>query len=420
MRQDRFEVFLYLPLTMIAFTLLLPTCVCADVVRPWSAERQPWARFSLAPPGMRQEFAQVRPPEPPAPQPPTPLPPTPQLPEPAPPEPQPLPEPAEPQAIPSPEPERPKSEAPQDQLLLEAGALLLRRGILQLEPSLEYSYFSNNRVAISGLSIFDAIVIGTIRVDRLDRDFLTAALTARYGLLNRLQVQFKLPYVYRSDTEVLGVGTSDERENTVEGNGLGDIETAVSWQPFIGRRGWPGVILRLRARFPTGKDPFEVGTQLVEIPSPTPEGMPRQERRLSELPTGSGFYGLEPNVTLVWRSDPVVLFVGGGYTWNIERNVGQFGRIDPGDIVELLAGLNLALNERVSLNASFVDQISTSTTQGGVKRPGTSFSDARLILGASFSLSSNISLLIAAAAGLTEQSPDFQINLNVPISFKLF
>jgi hypothetical protein len=131
MRQDRFEVFLYLPLTMIAFTLLLPTCVCADVVRPWSAERQPWARFSLAPPGMRQEFAQVRPPEPPAPQPPTPLPPTPQLPEPAPPEPQPLVEPAEPQAIPSPEPERPKSEVPQDQLLLEAGALLLRRGILQ-------------------------------------------------------------------------------------------------------------------------------------------------------------------------------------------------------------------------------------------------------------------------------------------------
>ena len=362
----------------------------------------------------------MRPPEPPAPQPPTPLPPTPQLPEPAPPEPQPLPEPAEPQAIPSPEPERPKSEAPQDQLLLEAGALLLRRGILQLEPSLEYSYFSNNRVAISGLSIFDAIVIGTIRVDRLDRDFLTAALTARYGLLNRLQVQFKLPYVYRSDTEVLGVGTSDERENTVEGNGLGDIETAVSWQPFIGRRGWPSVILRLRARFPTGKDPFEVGTKLVEIPSPTPEGMPRQERRLTEVPTGSGFYSLDPTVTLVWRSDPVVLFVGAGYTWNLERKVAQFGRIDPGDIVELLAGLNLALNERVSLNASFVDQIAASTTQRGAKRPGTSFSDARLILGTSFGISSNITLLISVAAGLTEQSPDFQINLNLPISFKLF
>ena len=73
--------------------------------------------------------------------------------------------PVPPQPLPPQEPERPKPRKPQEQLLLERGAILLRRGTLQVEPSVDYTHFSSDRVAISGLTVFEAIIIGLIRVD---------------------------------------------------------------------------------------------------------------------------------------------------------------------------------------------------------------------------------------------------------------
>ncbi|MGH7426336.1 MAG: hypothetical protein ACREJP_09235, partial [Candidatus Methylomirabilales bacterium] len=152
------------------------------------------------------ELAQAK--EPPPPQPPTPL-----------------------------EPERPRSEKPAEALLLEAGAILLPEGILQVEPSFEYSHWSTNDIAIAGFTVFEAIVIGTIRVDELNRDILTGALTLRYGILDRLQVDVRVPVLYRQDSEVLGVGTIQERERTIDNFNIGDLEASVSYQA-LNERGW--------------------------------------------------------------------------------------------------------------------------------------------------------------------------------------
>ncbi len=353
------------------------------------ADYQFFPQPTLWPPGVHFELAQAPPPEQPAPQPPTPL-----------------------------EPERPKPEKPLEQLLLERGAILLPHGVLQIEPSFEYAHFSTDRVAIAGFTVFEAIVIGTIRVDEIDRDILTGALTGRYGILDRLQFDLRIPYIYRRDEEVLGVGTVDQRERTIENNGIGDVEVSVSWQALIGKGALPDVIVRAQARFPTGEDPFEIGFE--DVP-----GAPGAERRIKEPATGSGFYGVGPGVTLVWRSDPVVYFVGTSYTFNLERDVGvesgtDFGTIDPGDTLEWLAGLNIALSERVALSISFVDQIAGDTEQNGRELPGSSFNDGRLVLGTSVALSPDVTLLVSAGAGLTDESPDFTFTMSLPITFKLF
>jgi hypothetical protein len=307
------------------------------------------------------------------------------------------------------EPERPKPQKPQEQLLLEQGAILLRRGTLQVEPSIDYSHFSSDRVAISGLTVFEAIIIGLIRVDKVDRDLVTGALTLRYGLLDRVQVEARVPYVYRQDREVLAVGTGEERERTVNGYGIGDVEASIFGQAFIGSEALPDVILKVRGRFPTGKSPFDVETEQ------TAGGT-----RLKELPTGAGFYTINPGITLVWRTDPVVFFIGGGYSFNLQREFGRFGKVNPGDTVEISAGLNLAVSERVAVNLSFVDQITGPTTQDGNKRSGTSFTDARLILGSSVALRPNMSLLLSVGVGLTRESPDYSVTITLPISFFLF
>ncbi len=303
-------------------------------------------------------------------------------------------------------------------LLLEVGAILLPKGSLQLQPSFEYSYLSSSRVAISGLFLFDAILIGVIEVDSLRRDILTASLTARYGILDRLQFDVRVPYVFREDQEVLGVGTDSQRERTTNNNSLGDIDASLLWQALIGRGWMPDTILRVDATFPTGEDAFGIATEDVE-------GRPGSERRLTKPPTGSGFYGVGPGITLVWRSDPVIFSTGFKYTFNLPRDVGvtvggNFGEIDPGDTIEWVVGVTLAVSERVAINMSFVDKIILSTTQNGREVPGSSFNDARLVLGTSIGLSSDITLLVSVAAGLTSTSPDFQFTVSLPIVFNLF
>jgi hypothetical protein len=362
---------------IINFAVVFPTGAWAE-----KADEQPlrdigsrWTSEALV------ELAQASS-EPPPPQPPTPL---------------------------APEPERPKSEKPAEALLLEAGAILLPEGILQVEPSFEYSHWSTNDIAISGFTVFEAIVIGTIRVDELNRDILTGALTLRYGILDRLQADVRVPVLWRQDQEVLGVGTINETERTIDNFNIGDLEASVSYQ-ILNERGWiPAIITRARARFPTGENPFEIPTEMVQ-----------GNLRLTKPPTGSGFYGVGPGATAVWTSDPAVFYVGATYLFNLERNFTGFGEINPGNSFEWLAGINVALSERVALNVTFIDQINWSTDQNGVEVAGTSFNDGRLVLGASVGLSPTVTLLVGAGIGLTDDSPDFTFTVALPITFKLY
>jgi hypothetical protein len=321
-----------------------------------------------------------------------------------------------PQPAPAPPPatdesERARAQRSQDQALLERGAILLRPGALQIEPGFEYSKFSGNNVQISGVSIFDAIIIGFIRVDATDRDVVSGTLRVRYGLFNRVQLDATAPYIFRQDREVLGVGTPDARTRTFDGTGLGDIELGISGQPIIGR-GWiPNVLVRVSTKIPTGKSSFEIPTVVIGAGG---------ERRLTRSPRGSGFHSVTGTVTAVLPLDPVVVFTGAGYTMNFPRTWGEFGRIDPGDSFEFFAGLNFALNERVSFNFSFVHQRAFSTQRDGTRVENTQATDARAVIGTSIGLSRNVNLVMNTGIGLTPQSPNFTFFVSLPITFQLY
>ncbi|MGH6880612.1 MAG: hypothetical protein ACREE8_16225 [Hypericibacter sp.] len=307
--------------------------------------------------------------------------------------------------------DRPQSEKPPEQLLVERGGVLLPAGVLQLEPSIEYDYYSNNNVAINGFTIFDAIVIGNVRVDSLNRNIVTAAATARYGLIDRVQVEARVPYLYRKDSTTFGIGTNTQQEFQDQGTGLGDVQGTVSYQPIIGDGSLiPDVILRTTARFPTGESAFDIGTKDIG----------NNRTVLKRPPTGSGFYGVGGGFTLVWRVDPVVFFGGFSYTANLSENEGASGNIDPGDTYEWFGGINIALSELVSMNLSFDDQLISSTTQNGNKVPNSDLNDARLILGTSVGVAPGTTLTFNASAGLTNDSPDFAFTISLPITFGLF
>ena len=313
---------------------------------------------------------------------------------------------------PSGEGARPKSEKAPEQLLVERNAIVLPPGTLQIEPGFEYTRFSNSRIAISGVSIFEAIIIGLIRVDSIERDIFRGQLITRLGIIKRLQADMTISYLYRNDLEILGVGTPDVMERTITGHGIGDIEFGLTGQPVIGNGAIPDILVRVNAILPTGENPFEIPTEIVAGTS---------ETRLIRTPTGSGFYGVGATATFVWTSDPVVFFTGAGFQYNIPRRFDGFdGKINPGNSLQFFAGLNLAVSDKVSISLSFVHQRTLSSKVDGVTSPGTSFSDNRLSLGASIAVAKKTSVIVAASAGLGDQSPDFIFTIRIPLTFQLW
>jgi hypothetical protein len=303
--------------------------------------------------------------------------------------------------------DRPRSQRQADQLLLDAGGVLLPRWKWQIEPGLDWTHISSDRVNISGYTVFNSIVIGTIRVDDVSRDIGSFSLSGRVGLPRRTQLDLRVPYQYRSDRETLGVGTADLRDQYTEGGHLGDVEATASWQPLVAKGMIPATILRLRARFPTGESAFEIPRISTGAGGQT---------KLVRPPSGSGHYVLEPGFTAVWRSDPLVLFLGAARSFPIEREFPVFGSIEPGAVTSFFAGLNLAVNERSSINISFSNQLTASTRQNGVKLIGTPSNDARLSIGGSFGLSETQSISTSFQIGLTDQSPAYAISIGVPLS----
>jgi hypothetical protein len=318
---------------------------------------------------------------------------------------------------------RPPEVAP----IFEQPGVLTPRGTYVLEPSLQFGYSSSNRVAIVGYTIIPALLIGLLDVREVKRNVTTAALAARFGVTNRFELEARVPYVYRSDStvsrEVL-TGTSVDKVFEASGKALGDVELAARYQLNDGGTDKPYYIGSLRFKSRTGKDPFEVVTDCVTrcVGNTTGTGLPL------ELPTGSGFYSLQPGLTWIFPSDPAVFFGSFNYLYNFKReNVKRkvssgedelLGKVKPGDVVGFNFGMGLALNEKASFSMGYDHSSVGRTRQEGRTVPGAVRTQlGTLLLGYSYRLTDKTSLSVSMGAGLTRDTPDVTLSLKLPMSF---
>ena len=319
--------------------------------------------------------------------------------------------------------DRPPTVAP----LFDQPGILTPQGKYVLEPSVQYSYSSSNRVALVGYTIIPALLIGLVDVREVKRSTFTGALTTRYGLTNRLELEARLPYVYRSDSTISREflnGSASERVFSTSGRALGDIELGARYQLNEGGANKPYLIGSLRFKTRTGKDPFDVVTDCVTrcVGNTTGTGLPL------DLPTGSGFYSLQPGLTWLFPSDPAVFFGGVSYTYNFKRNgVSRLvlngerefiGNVEPGGIFGINFGMGLALNDKSSFSMG-VDLNSVGRTrQNGVALAASVRTQlASLLLGYSYRYSDKTAFSVTVGAGLTRDTPDLTINLRIPMSF---
>ncbi|MBV7314083.1 transporter [Shewanella sp. NIFS-20-20] len=294
-----------------------------------------------------------------------------------------------------------------------------------LESSLSYSYFSRKDLILRGFLALDAIFLGNLNLDRVRTSNLQFDLVGRYTLNPQWQFELAVPYLYRSNQyDSVGEGNSSQRYESAQVNDalLGDISAGVYYRIMAEQGAWPDWVWNVRVRMPTGKHPYDIDLVSSESGNLTYP---------IETPSGAGNWGVSTGFSLAKTYDPAIVFFNLNYGWNLPQQfddisgLGEFdtpGTIDLGDYVDYSLGLAFAVSERMSLGMSFNQRFYGRTRQrldgqGWEKIPRSDTNTATLGIGATLALSDNLSMVTSIGAGLTEDTPDYQISLRFPYRF---
>jgi hypothetical protein len=319
--------------------------------------------------------------------------------------------------------ERPPEVAP----IFDQPGVLTPKGKLVLEPSYQFGYSSADRVALVGYTVIPAILIGLIDVRQVKTTTQTAALAFRYGLGNRFEIELRVPYVSAHTDSIsreIFTGSAQDKAFSASGKGIGDVEATARYQLNDGGADRAYYIGWLRVKSRTGKDPFDVVTDCVTrcVQNATGTGLPLQ------LPTGSGFYSVQPGVTWLYPSDPIVLFGNISYLRNFTRHdvsrrvllAGrqELGDIKAGDIVDVSIGMGLALNEKMSMSIGYDQSLVGPTTQNGDRLPGSVRTVlGSLLIGGSYRFNEKQTLNVTLGVGVTRDTPDANLIVRLPMTY---
>ncbi len=273
--------------------------------------------------------------------------------------------------------------------LIDRGGLVLPSGMFEVDTSVSYSHSSAEALTIDGFTIFPVLIVGDVVSERIQRDTMTAAATARLGLPWDMQAELRVPYIHDESSRLSGSG----EETKLSRSGLGDVELALSRQLWSAADGGLDMLGTLRWKSATGDDAFGASSE--------------------QLALGSGFNALSASLTAVSVLDPVVFFGGLSYTRTLADDKAGL-RIAPGDAFGLQFGTALALNLDTSINFAVAQQFSRRTEVNGQELPGSYVNTGTLSIGLSRVLMSGTSFDSSLVIGLSEDSPDLQLAFSMP------
>lgn len=323
-----------------------------------------------------------------------------------------------------------KANPPDVAVLADQGSVMTKAGRITIEPSVEYARTDRNRFVFRGIEVPQSVLVGVFDINESRQDVVTAALTARVGLSNRLEVGARVPFVYRDDTAVLvplvqnppqsGVGTVD---SSSDGSGIGDLELFGRYQLTNGSGGWPFLIAGVQGIIPTGRDPFEVPRNALG--------------NATQSATGAGFWAVAPNLTLLMPSDPATLFASIGYTFNFGKNVNQrigdalIDRVTPGGAPNATLGVGIALNPQLSLSFAYAhtwqfatkSRIRPISVSNGVETIGEAINSrtrdlqiGRFLFGVGYRVSPRTTINWTVEMGATDDASDVRTTLRIPFT----
>lgn len=324
---------------------------------------------------------------------------------------------APPASTPAPAPTRPVGEAPPEETqvatvdsLPEGQNALLGAGRLVIEPSIEYSRSSSNRLVFRGAVIAEGIQIGLIDANDTARDTIASSIAIRYALTDRLEIEARVPFIYRSDrVTTLSQGTTSTTQTfELEGSNMGDAEVSARYQLNRGRNGAPIFVAGARVKSDTGLGPFDLARDTQGVST--------------ELATGSGFWAVQGSLSAMYPTDPAVLFANVSYMYNMPRDIDRtlgavtVGNVDPGDSIGVGFGFGFSMNPRFSYSLGYSHSyvMPTETELNGSLQRSTELQVGSLQLGLSFRTTERLTLSASVDMGLTEDAPDVRVSFRAP------
>jgi hypothetical protein len=270
-----------------------------------------------------------------------------------------------------------------ERALVQTGALLLRPGTAEIDPSFRYARREGD--AADPLVLEEPVARTIVR----RQDALEAALTLRLGLPFESQLEVGVPYAYQDISTATRLGFLPVSEQSVDGHGLGDVRVSLA-KGVLREEAWlPNLIGRVSWDSTTGQ---------------TKDG----------VVLGSGFHEITGSLTATKRQDPLVFVGAVSYTGVLERN-----DIDPGDQLGFFLGTVLAASPETSLRVFLNQTFAGRTDIAGQTLPGSDQVSTSLVLGASSVLTPRVLVDVTAGIGLTEDAPDYSITVSLPIRFDL-
>lgn len=267
--------------------------------------------------------------------------------------------------------------------LTRDGALLLRPGVVEIEPSLSYTRQEDRTPTLvnSGGMVF-------VGETRRNANSLTADLALRLGLPWDSQLEVGVPYQWRDVETVTSVGFTPQAASSQSGAGLGDLRLGLAktllreglWRPdLVGRVTWN-----------TGSG----------------------ESDDNGVALGGGFQKIGGSLSAIKRQDPLA-FVGGlSYDYSLEK-----GQIQPGATVSANFGSYIALSPESSVRLLLSAGYQEETKLAGRTIPGSDRVIGTFLVGGSTLIARGTLLNLSVGMGLTDDADDFSVMLSLPTRF---
>ena len=231
----------------------------------------------------------------------------------------------------------------------------------------------------------------TLRKFDLRRNDYGTSLSARVGLPFNAQFEVTVPYRIVTQT----ILTSDElnapHEARRSASMIGDISTGIAKTLLRDQGGGPDVIGRVVWNAGNGRDAS------------------------NDIQIGDGFKKLRTEVAITKRDDPMVFSGTLSYESTFKKNA-----FKPGDQLGVSLSALLAASPDTSLSVGLDQTFSKKNRVHGIDITGSDQVSSMLLLGATSFLSSRTLLSLTVGKGLTPGTPDYLINVALPLRVDIF
>ena len=270
-----------------------------------------------------------------------------------------------------------------ERTLVQTGALLLPFGQAEIQPFATYTRREDDTPFLIRSAIGPVTANQRIRRDEID-----AGANILVGLPFESQFEMRVPGRFINQDATLSAPGLFPNNTKDSASTFGDVSVGLA-KTLMHETDWlPDVI---------GRITWDSATGSIED---------------NNIRTGIGFNDFIGSLTFLKRQDPLAFTGKVAYKTSLKAE-----GIEPGDQVEFAVSAILAASPQTSLSIGLQQAFLQETKLNNIKIPGSDGVASAFTAGASSTIGRNLFFSVLGGVGLTEESPDYFLNVTIPIRF---